>query len=59
MLGPFMFALLLAVGGGTWVYTRLQRSTGYGNSRNAVIGAAISAAAIFLVAYLTARQLGM
>ncbi len=59
MIGPFITALLLAIGGGTWVYSQLQQRTGYGNSRNAVTGAAISALIIFLITYVTARLLGL
>ncbi len=58
-MGPFFTALLLAAGGGTWVYSRLQQTTGYGNSRSAVIGAGVSAVGIFLVTYLTARLFGL
>ena len=54
-MGPFFTAFLLAVGGGTWLYTRLQQRTGYGNSKNAVIGAAIAAFGIFLFVYLSLR----
>ena len=58
-MGPFFTAFLLAVGGGTWVYSRLQQTTGYGNSRNAIIGAVISALGIFVVTYVTANLLGL
>ena len=54
-MGAFLTAFLLAIGGGTWIFTRLQQRTGYGNSRNAIIGAAIAAAGIFLLVYLTMR----
>lgn len=52
-MGPFFTAFLLAVGGGTWTYTKLQQRTGYGNSKNAIIGAVVAAFAIFLLMYLS------
>lgn len=54
-MGPFFTAFLLAVGGGTWTYTKLQQHTGYGNSKNAVIGAAVAALGLFLFVYLSLR----
>lgn len=41
-------ALLAAAGFGTWVYTKLMRSTG-GNTKNAVTGAALSAGLAFIL----------
>ncbi len=54
-MGAFFTALLLAVGVGTWIFTKLQQRTGYGNSRGALIGAGIAAFGVFLLVYLTAR----
>ena len=56
-MGPFWTSLLLAVGAGTWIFTKLQNKTGYGNSRSAWLGASISALGIFTVVYLTLRML--
>jgi len=58
-MGPFLTSLFVALGGGTWIYTRLQQHTGYGNSRSAIVGATLSALGIFAVLYLTARLFGM
>lgn len=58
-MGPFLTSLFVAIGGGTWIYSRLQQHTGYGNSRNAILGAVLSALGIFTVLYLTARLFGM
>lgn len=46
-----LLAFLVAISAGTWVYTKLQQRTGYGNSTNAIKGAAISALIIFLVVF--------
>lgn len=54
-MGPFLTSLLLSVGAATWVYTKLQQRTGYGNSRNAIIGAALMGLLLFSVVYLTLR----
>lgn len=45
----FITALLLGLGGGTWIYTKLQQRTGYGNSKTAFKGAAIAGVIIFIV----------
>lgn len=58
-MGPFLTSLFVAVGAGTWIYTRLQQRTGYGNSQNAIVGAGLAAAGLFLVMYLTLRLFGM
>lgn len=50
MNSSIFIALILAIGAGTWIYTKLIRSTG-GNTRSAAIGSIISAALIFLVAW--------
>ena len=54
-MGPFLTSLVIAIGGGTWIYSRLQQRTGYGNNRSAIIGAALAAVGIFTVLYLTMR----
>ena len=58
-MGPFFTSLFVSVGAGTWIYSRLQQHTGYGNSRSAIVGAGLSALGIFVVIYLTARLFGM
>ncbi len=54
-MGPFFTAFLLGVGGGTWLYTKLQQRTGYGNNKNALIGATVAALGLFLLVYLSLR----
>jgi hypothetical protein len=51
---PFITALLLALGGGTWIYTKLQQRTGYGNSKTAFKGAAVAGFIIFVVVFTIA-----
>jgi hypothetical protein len=58
-MGPFLTSLFVALGAGTWIYSRLQQHTGYGNSHSAIVGAGLSAAGIFAVLYLTMRLFGM
>ncbi len=48
-MSAFFVALLFSVGAGTWVYTKLQRRTGYGNGQEALKGAAIAGAIAFFV----------
>ena len=48
-MSPAVVALMLAVGVGTWIYTKLQQRTGYGNSKDALKGAAIAGGIKFVV----------
>jgi len=48
---PAVVALLFAIGAGTWVYTKVMRTTG-GNTKNAAIVACISGAFAFVVLLL-------
>ena len=50
-MSPFFVALLFAVGTATWVYTQLQRRTGYGNNGAALKGAAIAGGIAFVVMF--------
>lgn len=45
---PAVVALMFAAGAGTWVYTKVLRSTG-GNTQNALIVAGISGAFAFAI----------
>ncbi len=49
-MNSFIVALLIAISFGTWVYTKLQQRTGYGNSKDAFKGAAIAGGIAFVVA---------
>lgn len=51
-----LLALLIAGGGSVWIYTKLQNHTGYGNSKNAVIGALVTFAVGFIVIFTLARM---
>jgi hypothetical protein len=46
----------MALGAGTWVFTKLQNRNGYGNSKNALIGAAIVSVLVLFVIYSLARM---
>jgi hypothetical protein len=50
-LSKLLLSLLIAICGGVFVYTRLQQHTGYGNSRSAAQGAAITALIIFVLVF--------
>ncbi|MBP9853211.1 MAG: hypothetical protein QG629_432 [Patescibacteria group bacterium] len=50
-MGAFVTALLVAIGSGVWVYTKLAQRTGYGNEKNAYIGAGVVALIVLLVAF--------
>lgn len=50
-MGAFVTALMVAIGAGVWVYTKLARHTGYGNEKNAYIGAGVLALIVFLVGF--------
>lgn len=47
-MGVFGTALLLAIGGGAWVYNRSQRSTG-GLTEKSLIAGGISGGIIFII----------
>ena len=55
-MSSFVTSLLLAIGGGTWMYTKLNRSTG-GNTKNEATGAAIIAFILFLVCWFALHAL--
>lgn len=48
-MNAFFIALLLSVGTGTWIYTKLQQRTGYGNGGSALKGAAVAGGIVFVV----------
>lgn len=48
---PTVVALFFAIGAGTWVYTKLSRTTG-GNTQNSAIGAAIAGIFAFVIMLL-------
>ncbi len=45
----FITALIMALGASTWIYTRVQRRVGYGNSKTALKTAVIAGAICFVV----------
>lgn len=56
-MSAFIIALLAAIGGGTWVFTRLQNKTGYGNSKTALTGSAIAGLGIFIFVFSIALMI--
>ena len=48
-----VISLLMAVGAGTWIFSKFQRSSGGSvNTKQSVIAAAVSALLIFIFIYL-------
>lgn len=56
-MSAWIIALMTAVGVSAWAYSKLQQRTGYGNSRNALIGAATTGVITFIVLYMLAKML--
>ncbi len=56
-MSPFLISLLFSLGAGTWVYTKLQQKTGYGNSKAAFKGAAVAALIGFVIMFTLAVTL--
>lgn len=58
-MASWIVALLFAASIGTWIYTKMARQAGYGNSRNAYIGAGLAAATIFIVLLSVLKLVGL
>jgi hypothetical protein len=54
-MSSFWIALIFAAGSGTWVFTKLQRSTGATNTKYAVAGASVFAIIGFIVIFSLIR----
>ena len=52
-----LIALLCSAGAATWVFTKLQNRTGYGNNRDAIIGAVVVFVICFIVVFSLAHML--
>lgn len=50
-MSAFFVALLASLGLGTWIFTKLQGETGYGNNRSAFIATGVAFIIIFLVVF--------
>ncbi|HSW78811.1 MAG TPA: hypothetical protein VLF88_02230 [Candidatus Babeliales bacterium] len=55
-MSAFWVSLLFALGIGTWIFTKFQRYSG-NNTKQSVIGTAVSALIIFFVSYTILRTL--
>jgi hypothetical protein len=51
MTSSLIIALVFSIGSSVWVYTKFQRQAGYGNAKNALIGAGAAFALIFVVVF--------
>jgi hypothetical protein len=50
-MSTFIIALLLALGGGTWAYTKIQRTTG-GNTQTSLLMGAIAGVILFILTFI-------
>jgi len=50
-----IIALFVGLGGGAWVYNKLQRQSGSGNGQNSLIGAAVVGVILFIVVFTIAK----
>lgn len=49
-MGYGLIAFLMAIGSGTWVYSKFHRSTG-GNTQNALLGAGFVGVIVFVLVF--------
>ncbi len=47
-------AFIIAGGSSVWIFTKLQNRTGYGNSKNAITGAAV----VFVIGFIVVFTIG-
>lgn len=52
-MSTFLIALLIALGGGTWAFTKIQRTTG-GNTQTSVLMGAVAGVLLFILAFILA-----
>ena len=55
-MSTFVIALLVAIGGGTWAFTKIQRITG-GNTQTSSLMGAIAAIILFILVFIIASFL--
>ena len=46
-----LVSFLVALGVATWIFTKLQQRTGYGNSTNAYIGGGVVFIIVFIILF--------
>jgi hypothetical protein len=52
-MSTFIIALLVAISGGTWAYTRIQRTTG-GNTQTSALMGAVAGVILFILIVIIA-----
>jgi len=55
-MSAFVVSLLFAIGAGTWIYTRFQRSSG-NNTKQSLIAAGFCAAVLFILFFFAFRSI--
>jgi hypothetical protein len=55
-MSAVLLSALLSMGASVWIFTKLQNQTGYGNSRNAFIGAGIAFVLLFVVVFSISKM---
>ncbi len=52
-MSTFLIAFLVALGGGTWAFTKIQRTTG-GNTQTSALMGAVAGVILFLLIFIVA-----
>ena len=55
-MSAFYVALLASLGISTWIFTKLQGRTGYGNSKSALTASGIAFILVFLIVFTVYRM---
>lgn len=50
-MSTFLIALFVALGGGTWAFTKIQRTTG-GNTQTSALMGAVAGVILFLLVWI-------
>lgn len=56
-MSALLVAVMFTAGFGMWVYAKLQRNTGGGNNKNALIGAGVAGVIGFIVVFSLFRMI--
>jgi hypothetical protein len=52
-MSNLVMALLISVGAGAWIFSKMARRSGGGNTKPAIIGASVVAVILFIILLLT------
>jgi len=51
-MSTFVVALLTALGGGTWIFTKMQRTTGGADPKQSLLFAGIAGLIVFILVFI-------